>query len=90
MDDDHYIAIYDLNANGLLLTVKGGRDRILSIKFINDTTFVTTGIKHYKLWTINGNTARGRKGAFGTSNNIILCIATRGDDILAGASDGAI
>lgn len=49
MDDDHSLAIYDLNANGLLLTMKGDRERILSIKFINDTTFVTTGVKHFKL-----------------------------------------
>ena len=48
MEDDHNIALYNLQVNAVICSVKGDREVIINLGFISETEFVTVGIKHYK------------------------------------------
>ena len=50
MNDDHNIAVYNIQSNALVVSVKGDREKILDIAFISESELVTSGIKHYKVW----------------------------------------
>jgi WD40 repeat protein len=90
MDDDHKIFIYDSENNySLVATEKGGREFILGVTWINDLSFVTVGIKHYKYWNLSGSTLKGTKGAFKTKDDMLTCVAkTANNDILCGSAQG--
>ena len=47
------IGVYDIISNTKVFCIKGDRAEILDICFVEEQTFVTVGIKHYKYWTIN-------------------------------------
>lgn len=64
MDDDHSVAVYNVDTGALLGTEKGDKAWIIDICFKNDQTFVTSGVKHFKEWTV-GATLTSKKGQFG-------------------------
>jgi microtubule-associated protein-like 6 len=92
MDDDHKVFIYDAENNySLVATEKGGREFILGVTWISDTSFVTVGIKHYKHWTLSGSTLKGTKGAFKSKDDMLTCVAkTVNNDILCGSALGSL
>ncbi len=90
VDDEHNIAVFNLNTNAIIACVRGDTEKILDLAWINETQFVTTGLKHFKLWTLNGNQLKGRRGVFGKANNIVLSVAVVGDIIYTGTSTGTI
>lgn len=90
MDDDHNIALYNLQTNSLIVSTKGDREKILEVAFLSENEFVTTGIKHYKIWTLNGNKITGRRGQFGKNDNLLLSLAVNGDEIYTGTGAGTV
>jgi microtubule-associated protein-like 6 len=50
LDDDHYIYVFDIKSGALVASEKGGRDVIIGMKWVGDSSFVTVGVKHFKLW----------------------------------------
>ena len=90
MDDNHCLGIFDVSGRVLTCSVKGGQEVVSSLGFLNETTVVTVGLKHYKIWTIAGKTATAKRGSFGTFNNLLLCMGIHGQDVFTGAGDGSI
>jgi microtubule-associated protein-like 6 len=90
MDDDHSVAIYDINTKVLLSTSKGDRSFIIEIVWVSETELATAGVKHFKSWQFAGSTLTGKLGQFGRYNNALLCAATHGTNVLTGASDGSL
>jgi len=75
MDDNHYVFVFDIDKGTLLTSEKGGRDVIIGMKWVDDSHFVSVGVKHYKYWTFEGKSVKGQTGVFGkTSNNILCCV----------------
>lgn len=52
MDDDHLVALLDLNKRAVVSTKKGGKKVILKLGWVNSNEFVSIGIKHFKYWTV--------------------------------------
>lgn len=90
MDDEHSVAIYNLQSNSVIVCSKGDREVILDAAWTSETEFVTTGPKHYKMWTLSGNQLSGRKGVFGKNNNMLMCLAVQGTNIYTGTAAGTI
>ena len=49
-DVDHCIAVFDLQAKAAEWTNKGGPEVIVDLRWANETSFVSIGVKHFKLW----------------------------------------
>lgn len=90
MDDDHSVALYNLRTSSLICSVKGDREVITDMAFTSETEFVTTGIKHFKGWTISGTTVTGKRGQFGTANNMLLCVGVDGPNVYTGTAAGTL
>lgn len=60
------------------------------MKFIGEDTFVTVGIKHFKMWEIKGAIVSGKKGLFGKNCNFLLCVDTHENKAYVGAGDGSL
>ena len=54
IDDNHMVVVFDIETWELLFCEKGDTAKILDCTWIDENSFVTIGIKHYKLWTITG------------------------------------
>lgn len=54
MDDDHEIAILDLDKGTVVAKTKGTKKVITKILWTSLSNFVTVGICHYKFWTFDG------------------------------------
>ena len=50
---------------------KGGKDIIVDIDWATEESFITIGIKHFKVWTPPGPEYKGTKGEFGKANNLL-------------------
>ena len=61
IDDDHCVAIYNVETGTLLGTEKGDKAWIIDICMKNDTTFATSGVKHFKEWAV-GATLVSKRG----------------------------
>lgn len=92
MDDDHKIFIYDTTNNySLVATEKGGREFILGVTWLDDSSFVTVGIKHYKHWNLSGSSLKGTKGAFKGQDDMVTSVAKKGNnEILCGTAQGSL
>lgn len=90
MDEDHSVALYNLQTNSLICCVKGDKEVITDMAFTSDSEFVTSGIKHFKGWTINGNAVVGKRGQFGNANNILLCLGVYGNSVYTGTGAGTL
>lgn len=51
MDEDHTVAILDLDNGKILAVSKGTRKVITKIVWTGQSSFVTVGISHFKTWT---------------------------------------
>ncbi|EGR30797.1 hypothetical protein IMG5_123400 [Ichthyophthirius multifiliis] len=87
IDDDHYVGIFDLKS-GKSMTFVGGKEVIVDLDWINDTSFVTIGIKHFKFWNQAEGTYKGQTGQFGKGNNILSGIGFVNNQIIIGAATG--
>lgn len=56
----------------------------------DDTTFSTSGIKHYKVWTSNGANLASKQGSFGTFDQRHGICKYMGDTCLSGAITGQL
>jgi hypothetical protein len=54
IDDNHMVVVFDIKTKELLFCEKGDTAKILECTWIDENSFVTVGIKHYKLWNITG------------------------------------
>jgi microtubule-associated protein-like 6 len=50
LDDDHYIYVFDIRTGALIASEKGGRDVIIGMRWVSDNSFVSVGVKHYRVW----------------------------------------
>ena len=80
--------MFDKDQGKLLASEKGGRDVIIDMKFISETSFVSIGIKHFKAWDINGKSIKGKTGVFGKNCNILCSVVVNDGKVYAGASNG--
>ncbi|CAG9326453.1 unnamed protein product [Blepharisma stoltei] len=88
--DDHNVAVFNLKTGAVICFVKGDREKILTVVFTAESSFVTVGIKHYKAWSLAGGTVTGKKGVFGKNNTNLLSAIAIGADVYTGAGSGEI
>lgn len=75
MDDDHIVAVIDLSESSKVLAKeKGGKEIILKCEWVDENTFVTAGIKHYKLWSFDGGRLKQQKGSGRLLNFVSLAV----------------
>jgi microtubule-associated protein-like 6 len=60
------------------------------MKWTNAQSFVTVGIKHYKVWNMEAKTIKGKTGQFGKSCNILTSLVVKDNKVYTGASDGSL
>lgn len=87
IDDNHYVAAYDVESGACLGCEKGDTANILEIAFKSDTEFATAGPKHFKVWTI-GSGLKGKKGGFGKRDQRIGSCKFTGTQYLTGSITG--
>lgn len=58
-NDDHNLAVYNAETGTMVAHVKGGREQIIELAWMDDTHFSTVGPKHFKHWTVAGGTIKG-------------------------------
>lgn len=87
IDDDHYIGVFDLGSNAAM-SFKGGKDVIVDIDWATETSFVTIGVKHFKLWNSGATEYKATQGQFGKANNLLSGLCFVGNQTLVGAASG--
>lgn len=87
-DQEHTIAIYNTQTWACVTSGRGDRATIVDMAFMDDTTWVTTGIKHFKLYTLTGNKFAGRLGNFNKLDQRIAGCEFNGNDCLTGNIHG--
>lgn len=88
MDDDHSIAVLDLDSGKVLATSKGTKKVITRLLWTSPNTFVSVGICHYKVWTFDGN-LKGKQTA-NRYNFVSAVFDEKSKKVYAGASKGTI
>lgn len=89
IDPDHSVAVYNVDTGALIGFSKGDVNQILSISMKNDLTFATSGIKHFKEWTVGANLT-AKTGQFGQKDNRHGSCQYSGDTCLTGAITGEL
>lgn len=90
MDVDHHIGIFDVNTGARIVVAKGDGNPISGIAFKNETQFATSGVKHYKFWTINGNAVKEGRGLFKSADSRIGAVRFSGEFGLTGVITGEV
>jgi len=90
IDNDHYVAVYDIEVGQMICMDKGDTARIVDIKLKNENEFVSVGPKHFKHWTFQNKQMSSKKGQFGNNNNLLRCLAWNDNTCLVGAADGKL
>ena len=85
MDDDHEVALLDLQKNRMIAKKKGGKKVILKLGWISNDEFVSVGIRHFRHWNINKSTLQHKDGK---SPVYFVSLAIRDQKVLTGASHG--
>lgn len=91
LDDDHNIMVFNRKTEAKVCTEKGGREFILAVRFVDESSLVSVGVKHFKRWEIKGPSLKCiGKGQFGKSCNILCCAEVKNGQVFVGAGDGSL
>ena len=90
MDDNHIVMVFDRKTGAKCATEKGGREFIVALEFVDENSFVSVGIKHFKLWTIEEGKLSGKKGSFKGNCDLLSSAKLKDNKVLVGAGDGAL
>jgi WD40 repeat protein len=92
IDVDHSLAVLDISGSGSVLWKdKSGPDLIIDIRFNDEDTFTTVGVKHFYQWVLNNGQIKKNRGTFGPKScNKLVGIDISGGDTVCGAADGTI
>ena len=88
MDDDHLMAVLDLNSGAVIAKQKGGKKIVLKIGWVSDNEFVSIGIRHYKYWTLDGAKLSAKDGK--DPSNFVSLAVDSDKSVFVGASAGVI
>ena len=88
IDDNHNVAVYSSETGTLLGTTTGDKAQILDIAMKDDTIFATSGIKHFKLWTIRSPNLTSEAGNFGKYDPRHGACKYMGEKCLSGSITG--
>ena len=87
MDDEHWIAVLDLEKRAVVAKQKGGRKVILKMAWVSEKEFVGIGINNFKKWTYSGGKVTATEGR--TRGNFVSLATSKGR-VLTGESAGKI
>lgn len=76
MDDEHWIALLDLEKGTILAKQKGTRKVILKMGWVNNYSFVGIGINNFKMWTYSDGKLVG-KDSRARGNLVSLAISSK-------------
>lgn len=93
IDDLHHIGVFDVKKGGSKV-FEGGREIILDLDWLDEDSFATVGVKHFKFWKATDASRtkyKGDNGNFGAKACKILsgCGFNKGDCVV-GAADGKL
>lgn len=89
MDDDHEIAVLDLEKGTVIAKTKGTKKVITKILWTSPSNFVTVGICHYKFWNFDGGKLSGKESPK-RYNFVSVAYDEDTKRIFTGASKGTI
>lgn len=89
MDDDHHVAVLNLDNGSVIATQKGTKKVITKIVWTSNNAFVTAGISHFKSWTLEGKTLKGKESPK-RYNFVSIAYDEETQKIFTGASKGTI
>jgi hypothetical protein len=92
LDESHQVCIFNVIQGILIASSKGGNNRILDAKWVNDTDFVTVGINHYQYWKHSGeNFLKSIRGNFTVEiTRDLLCCEYNTPNVITGSTDGSL
>eukprot|EP00163_Fabomonas_tropica_P029151 TRINITY_DN615_c0_g1_i1.p1 TRINITY_DN615_c0_g1~~TRINITY_DN615_c0_g1_i1.p1 ORF type:complete len:1806 (-),score=610.31 TRINITY_DN615_c0_g1_i1:143-5560(-) len=76
LSNSHNVALWSWAKGKTLANVKGHSDSIFTIEWIDNSRFMTGGVKHVKFWTWNGSNLDNDRGLFGGNNITTVLGAT--------------
>lgn len=92
-DDHHSVAVYDWANNAVLGTAKVDPDKVFDAAWKDENVFATCGVKHLKVFTLNGSNLNGQKGSYAQVCGMIAmtcCSYVANGVLLTGAQDGGL
>jgi len=89
IDDNHYVAAYNVQTGACLGCDKGDTAFIIELAFKDDTQFASAGVKHYKFWTIGANLT-AKRGQFGKYSSMVGSCAYNQGSFLTGSKEGEL
>lgn len=92
IDVDHHVAVFDVETGNCIAMNKGGGNQIVDIHMMNDQDFVTCGVRHYKLWKLNGGVLSDKNGKFkrGKYSNMIVNVTSHKKCFITGTLKGEV
>jgi WD40 repeat protein len=86
LDDDHSIAIYNLEKETLVAKEKVDRAKTLGLAFGSDSDIVAVGVGFIKFFTLNEKTGelKSKKGTLPSPKSIVVSVSFLNSDVLTG------
>lgn len=75
-----------------MASAKVDPDKVFGAAWKNENEFATSGVKHVKVWTLNGSTLNGQKGAYASVAGMVAMTSCNyiGNNLVTGAQDGGL
>lgn len=90
VDPDHSVAVFNVETGTQIAMEKGDVGQILDISMKDDTTFATSGIKHFKEWTVGTGNLTSVVGRFGKFDNRHGVCKYAGQQCVSGSITGEL
>lgn len=91
-DNDHTIAVYDLDSGSVIASGSGDKNMVFACKFVpgDDSQLVSCGVKHIKFWSVSPGQLRARRGVTGSKGEIVSMVGLgfKGKFCLSGTASG--
>ena len=91
IDDNHHVAVFDVESGSLLGIEKGDTARILDLAWTSSRGFTTIGLKHLKQWSVSNSGLSCKKGlTSGYCNRNFVIKSYKGSFQIVGGKTGEL
>lgn len=92
-DELNTICIFNVSNGSLITTAQAGSQRIMDAVWVNNlsrSVFITVGINHFKMWTLNQGRLTDKLGIFNDKCKILICCALNANQVIVGNVKGEL
>lgn len=90
IDDNHMVVVFNTEDGKMIACEKGDTAKIVDLDWVDENSFCTAGIKHFKTWTLRNGSLSSKRGSFGKNNNKLLFVKKCKNKMLCGSTTGEL